>query len=288
MRIVTNLDADPYATHIGRQQVTSALIDAGPADRLTAALDYADPAFIAGAPLPHAWHWLYFHTAPRASLVSADGRGTSEGLLPAFPGLARLWAGGTFVFERPIRIGETIERHSTVTSIERKKGRSGPLVLASVEHRLAGLHGGSVIERQDIVFRQPTRYSGAAEGDRATRDPMWRRALVPDEVLLFCFSALTYNPHRIHYDWRYATEVEGYPGLLVQGPLTSVLLLDLVRRALPDERLVRFDYRAVRPVICGRRMTIAGVRVAGEPAVEVWAEDDNGFIAMRGRGVLSR
>ncbi len=274
------------ASAIGRTQSATALIDPGPADRLTAALDCADPPFALGDALPHAWHWLYFHTAPRASLVSADGRGSSEGLLPPFPGLARMWAGGSFEFERPIRIGESVTRRSTVTAITEKAGRTGPLVLASIEHDLSTADGLSVRERQDIVFRQPTRTSGAAEGERPSLGPQWRRELVPDEVLLFCYSALTYNPHRIHYDWRYATEVEGYPGLLVHGPLTCTLLLDSLRRSLPGERLARFDYRALRPLICGRRMVIAGARVPGEPAVEVWAEDDNGFVAMRGHGVL--
>lgn len=280
--------AADHASHIGRTQTQAALIDAGPANRLTAALDDADPPFAAGDALPHAWHWLYFHSAPRASLVSADGRGSSEGLLPAFPGLARMWAGGSFVFERPIRIGETIMRRSTAAAIAEKAGRTGPLVLTSIEHDQSDSGGLCVRERQDIVFRQPTRYAGAAEGERATLAPEWRREFVPDEVLLFCYSALTYNPHRIHYDWRYATEAEGYPGLLVHGPLTCTLLLDLIRRSLPGERLVRFDYRALRPLICGRRMVIAGAHVPGEPAVEVWAEDDNGFVAMRGRGVFSQ
>ncbi len=279
--------AADHTSSIGRTQSATARIDAGPADRLTAALDYADPPFALGDELPHAWHWLYFHTAPRASLVAADGRGSSEGLLPAFPGLARMWAGGSFTFERPIRIGEILTRRSTVAAITEKAGRSGPLVLTSIEHDQNDAGRLCVRERQDIVFRQPSRYSGAAEGERATLEPQWRREFVPDEVLLFCYSALTYNPHRIHYDWPYATAVEGYPGLLVHGPLTCTLLFDLIRRSLPEERLARFDYRALRPLICGRRMAIAGARVPGERAVEVWAEDDNGFVAMRGRGTLA-
>ena len=278
--------ADDLSSHIGRAQSATAFIDSGPADRLTAALDYADPPFAAGDVLPHAWYWMYFHAAPRASLVAADGRGSSEGLLPAFPGLARMWAGGAFVFERPVRIGETVTRRSTVAAITEKAGRTGPLVLASIDHVQGNDGGLCVRERQDIVFRQPTGYAGAAEGERATLRPEWRRELVPDEVMLFCYSALTYNPHRIHFDWRYATEAEGYPGLLVHGPLTCTLLLDLIRRSLPGAQLARFDYRALRPLIGGRRLVLAGARVPGEPAVEVWAEDDNGFVAMRGRGVF--
>lgn len=281
-------EASSHTAYIGRAQSASSVIDAGAADRLTAALDHADPAFAPGDRLPNPWHWLYFHTAPRASLVAADGRGATEGLLPPFPGLARMWAGGSFTFERPIRIGDVIEKRSRVVSIAEKQGRTGPLVLASVEHVLAGASGTCLTERQDIVFRQPVRYAGATEGECAALMPAWRREIVPDEVLLFCYSALTYNPHRIHYDWRYATEAEGYPGLLVHGPLTCTLLLDLVRRSVPDRELASFDYRALRPLICGRRMVIAGAPVDDGRAVEVWAEDDKGLIAMRGRGVFSR
>ncbi len=271
--------------HVGREQTLVETIEGGPANRLTAALDYADPPFVAGTPLPNAWHWLHFHAVPRASQLSADGRGSAEGLLPGFPGLARMWAGGAFTFERPIRVGEKIEKRSRVASIVEKEGRSGPLVLASVEHTLSGPAGHCLTERQDIVFRRPTAYSGAAEGERATATPTWRRELVPDEVLLFCFSALTYNPHRIHYDFPYATQVEGYPGLLVHGPLTCVLLLDLIRRSAPERALVHFDYRALRPLICGRKLTLAG-RMTDANGIEVWAEDDRGFVAMRGTGTL--
>jgi 3-methylfumaryl-CoA hydratase len=281
-------EASSHTAYIGRSQSAVALIDAGPADRLTAALDRVDPAFAPGDALPNPWHWLYFHTAPRASLVAADGRGTSEGLLPPFPGLARMWAGGAFAFERPIRIGDSIEKRSRVVAIAEKQGRTGPLVFASVEHVLDGTSGICLTERQDIVFRQPTRYSGADEGERAVLTPAWRREVVPDEVLLFCYSALTYNSHRIHYDWRYAMEAEGYPGLLVHGPLTCTLLFDLIRRSVPDRGLASFDYRALRPLICGRRLVIAGALVDGGSAVEVWAEDDRGFLAMRGRGDFSR
>ena len=272
--------------HVGREQILIESLDGGPSDRLTAALDCTDPPFIAGTPLPHAWHWLHFHTVPRASQLSADGRGSAEGLLPAFPGLARMWAGGAFTFERPIRVGETIQKCSRVVSIVEKEGRSGPLKLASIEHKLSGPSGLAVTERQDIVFRQPTRYSGAAEGERASGQVQWRRELVPDEMLLFSFSAVTYNPHRIHYDFPYATEVEGYPGLLVHGPLTCVLLLDLVRRSVPDRQLVSFDYRALRPLICGRKLTLAGRLAEDNTAIEVWAEDDRSYVAMRGQGRL--
>lgn len=271
--------------HVGREQVLTETLDGGPSDRLAAALDREDRPFASGTALPNAWHWLHFHAVPRASQLSADGRGSAEGLLPGFPGLARMWAGGAFNFAQPIRVGDTIEKRSRVASIVEKEGRSGPLVLASVEHTLSGPAGHCFTERQDIVFRRPSKYSGAAEGERASATPAWRRELVPDEVLLFCFSAVTYNPHRIHYDFPYATTVEGYPGLLVHGPLTCVLLLDLIRRSMPERALTHFDYRALRPLICGRKLTLAG-RMTDTNGVEVWAEDDSGFVAMRGTGTF--
>ena len=124
------------------------------------------------------------------------------------------------------------------------------------------------------------------EGERATTAALWSRTYTPDEVLLFRFSALTYNSHRIHYDNPYTTGTEGYPGLLVHGPLTAILLLDSIARNLPGQALRTFEYRAVRPLFCGNPVGLKGARSADGKSVEVWAEDHQGFVAMRGSGAL--
>lgn len=279
------MTTEDYAAYLARTEHRTATIETAPADRLALALDFDDPPLEAGDALPNGWHWLWFHEAERASAYTDDGRGTKSGLLPDFAGLARMWAGGAFTFQRPLRIGETITRQTRVGGVTEKTGRTGRLVIASLEHHLAGPDGEAVTERQDLVFREPKPYSGAAAGERRSVTPDWRRTVVPDEVLLFRISALTYNSHRIHYDWRYAREREGYPGLLVHGPLSCLLLLDLIRRQAPDRPLAAFEYRALRPLFCGNPLTVCGAR-GGDDRVETWIEDHEGFVAMRGTGTL--
>lgn len=274
-----------YSSFLGREERRTEAIEAGPAIRLALALDFDDAPVGAGDALPNGWHWLMFPEAERASFYTADGRGTRAGLLPDFAGLARMWAGGAFTFQRPLRIGQTIVRQSRVTAIAPKSGRSGRLVVASVEHRLMGPTGEAVSERQDLVFREPKPYAGAAEGERAALSPTWRRTIVPDEVLLFRISALTYNSHRIHYDLRYAAELEGYPGLLVHGPLSCLLLLDLIRRQVADKVLAQFEYRALRPLFCGNPLSVCGALTADD-RIATWIEDHEGYVAMRGSGGL--
>lgn len=281
------MPADDLSSYVGKEQRATAVIEAVTADRFAATLDLDEPPRQEGDELPNAWHWLTFVSAPRRSLVSADGRGAAGELIPPFEGLNRMWAGGAFTFMRPLRIGEAVERVSRVASLTTKEGRTGKLILASVEHTLTGPSGAAVRERQDLVFREQKPYAGAAEGERPAREPRWKRTLIPDEVLLFRFSALTFNGHRIHYDWRYTTGVEGYPGLLVHGPLTCTLLLDLIRRNTPGRRLESFDYRAQRPLFCGNALTLCGASGSDGASVDVWAEDHEGFVAMRGRGVLA-
>ena len=279
------MTATQFSAIVGRTSQDEAALDAGPADRLAAALDIADAPLREGDRLPHAWHWLHFLSAPRASLVGSDGRGAAGAFVPNFEGLNRMWAGGAFKFERPLLIGERVQRQSKITSVATKEGRSGRLVLSSIEQRLFGTSGLSVIEQQDLVFRERKQQtSGLDAGERVVAKSDWRRSLTPDEVLLFCFSALTYNSHRIHYDWRYTTLTEGYPGLLVHGPLTAILLLDAIRRNVTTRDLKSFDYRAVRPLFCNNPLTVCAAATADGVAIDVWAEDHQGFLAMRGRG----
>lgn len=262
-----------------------ARIEAGPADRLAAAFDAGDRPFAPGDVLPPGWHWLTFLNVVRASLLSADGRGGADGLLPAFDGLARMWAGCEMEIAEPMRIGETVTRTARATRLDSKQGRSGPLVLASIAQTYTGALGARVSERQDLVFRPLERYAPPATGKRAECQPNWRRCITPDEILLFCFSALTYNPHRIHYDRPYA-EHEGYPGLVVHGPLTCLLLLELLRTHSPGARLTSVSCRAQRALFCGQPIVLCGAP-RGEGTVELWAEDPQGFIAMTMTAVIA-
>jgi len=274
-------------TAVGKESHDAAMLSPNPAERLLAALDLADRPLRPGDPLPQAWHWLYFFSSPRGSTLGPDGRGGKGELLPEFEGLNRMWAGGALTVHRQLRIGETIKRHSRIVALEEKKGRTGRLILANLEHRLSDSAGLAQVERHDLVFRERKPQTGIAPGERPATEPRWRRALVPNEVLLFRFSALTYNAHRIHYDWPYATQTEGYPALLVHGPLTAILLLDAIEQNSAGRQLVAFDYRALRPLFCGNPLTICAAPTAGEAGIEVWAEDHEGFVAMRGKGMFA-
>jgi 3-methylfumaryl-CoA hydratase len=268
------------------EQHASDLIAAGPANRLAAALDLAGPLLADGDVLPIGWQWLYFLNAIPAAGLSTDGRGAAGDLVPAFDGLNRMWAGGSFAVARPLRIGARAKRRLSLLKTEEKQGRKGRLVLVSLEHTLCDADGVAIVERQDLVFRE-RKPEAAVPGERSQATPDWHRILTPDEVLLFRFSALTYNAHRIHYDLPYATGTEGYAGLLVHGPLTALLLLDAVRRAAPERALASFAYRAVRPLYCRRLMRLCAVTPAGGGRLDVWAEDHEGYVAMRGEAVFA-
>jgi len=172
-------------------------------------------------------------------------------------------------------------RETRVIDIKEKSGRSGPLVFVVVRHEISNAAGLAVAEEHDIVYRD---HGPAAPSQAAPADAAWERMIVADEVLLFRYSALTFNGHRIHYDRRYATEVEGYPGLVVHGPLIATLLMDLLRRSLPQANVAKFSFRAVSPLF-----DTAPFVVCGKPdgkTVTLWAKDAAGNLAMSAEALI--
>ena len=196
-----------------------------------------------------------------------------------------MWAGGRLTWHRPVIVGRSFRRTSRVTDLREKDGRSGPLLFVTLRHEIADEDGVCLTDEADIVFRTP---SGAASGTAAPTAPWagdWSRRIVPDPVMLFRFSALTYNAHRIHYDRPYATEVEQYPGLLVQGPLIATLLLDLVRRNLPERGLATFRFRAVSPLFDTAAFDLLGKRT--DDGCRVRAAAIDGRSAMEAEGTFA-
>ncbi len=244
---------------------------------LAATLEVAAPA---DGVVPPLWHWLLFQDWLPASALGPDGHVARGGFLPALPGLARrMWAGGRLWFPGVLRAGETATRTSTILAVTEKRGESGGLVFVTLRHAIAGPDGPAVIEEQDLVYRAAV---GAAVKDAAPAPPpsegAWRRRLDPDAVLLFRYSALTGNAHRIHYDLAYVTEVEGYPGLIVHGPLQATLLADLVHRQAPQRRLAAFAFRGRRPAFGGRPLTLEGWSDGG--ALQLRTLDADGAACM--------
>jgi 3-methylfumaryl-CoA hydratase len=223
---------------------------------------------------------MLFNAVAPARALGADGHPERGGFLPPVPLPRRMWAGGRLTFQRPLTLGVTAERQSRIEAVKVKQGRSGRLVFVTVRHVIADQDGPCVEEEQDIVFRDEADRSAPAQPVAAPTAATWRRVIRPDPVLLFRYSALTFNGHRIHYDQPYVTQIEGYPGLIVHGPLIATLLLDLVRREAPGRALARFSFRAVSPLF-----EIAPFTVNGQPAAasaRLWAANDAGGLAMEG------
>lgn len=263
---------------IGRREEREDVIAPHAAIGLTAALDRDDPP-APGDPLPPTWHWLYFADYARQSRLGPDGHAARGEFLPPVALPRRMWGGNRLDFHKPLRIGERVRRVSEILSIREKEGRSGPLALVTVKHGYYGPEGLALEERHDIVYRAETRGGNLAPpGETPSQPAQWRREIDPDPVLLFRYSALTFNGHRIHYDQPYVTEVEGYPGLIVHGPLTATLLLDLLRRERPDAVLASVTFRARRPLYSGARLTVEGAPNDG--GCRLWACDPSGAVAM--------
>jgi 3-methylfumaryl-CoA hydratase len=265
---------------LDRSERRSDTIAAAPLAALSATLDRDDPLPGIGDAVPPLWHWLYFLPTHRQSELGADGHAQRGGFLPPVPLPRRMWAGGRLRFERALRVGEAATRTSRIASIVEKAARSGPLVFVTVQHEIHDASGRVVSEDQDIVYRAAPALGTAARPTAAPSDEAFSRRVVPDDVLLFRYSALTFNGHRIHYDRRYVTEVEGYPGLVVHGPLIATLLLDLLRRERPEADIRGFDFRAVSPLFDLHPFTLCG-RPDGERRFALWARDRDGALAMQ-------
>ena len=251
-----------------------------PVSGLAAMLDQCLAPAI-GDVLPPLWHWVYFTPTPLASDIGIDGHPKCGGFLPPVPLPRRMWAGGTFRFQAPLYVGETVQRQSRISSIKLKQGASGPLVFVSVGHEISVAGELRIAEEQTLV------YMGADQASSSKNKPVkhdekytWFRCIEPDPVMLFRYSALTSNSHRIHYDREYAVLEEGYPGLLVQAPLTATLLAELLRENCPDLHMTHFAFRALRPLVDTRPFSIYS-RLEGDGSVALWALDADKVLAVQ-------
>jgi 3-methylfumaryl-CoA hydratase len=272
---------------VGKTESLHDKLDAGRANALAGTLD-GEQTFKDGDALPPLWHWMYFWSVARQSALGEDGHPQRGGFLPPVPLPRRMWAGGRLRFDAPLALGADAGRTSTIQSVNAKTGSSGNLAFVTVRHEMAQQGRVAVTEEHDIVYRGMPQ-AGAAPAARkpAPTGAAWSREIVSDAVLLFRYSALTFNGHRIHYDRSYVTEVEGYPGLIVHGPLIATLLADLLRRNLPQAHLVRFDFRAVGPLFDIEPFTVHGKPAADGKSVQLWAQNQRGELAMQAEATLA-
>jgi 3-methylfumaryl-CoA hydratase len=268
-----------YSAWIGREEIRVDLIDQRTAQALAATLDLNPEAMHVLAPLPPLWHWVYFTPNTLRSELGIDGHPKRGGFLPPVELPNRMWAGGRFVFHHPLRVGDSAQRISRILRAERKFGRSGELVFVTVQHTISGPLGIALVEEHDIVYRESIAKSSAQAGEVVHADAEFRRMVHPDAQLLFRYSALTFNGHRIHYDHPYVTQQEGYPGLIVHGPLIATLLVDTFREACPETEILTFSFRALGPLFDTEDFDVCG-RVISPGHAELWAEC-GGKLAMR-------
>ena len=282
------IDLEHLRGWIGRSETLADRCDAARVRQLAASLDLDPAPFADGAELPPLWHWIF--TTPLSPLREAgpDGHPARGGFLPPVPLPRRMWAGSQLEWLRAPRLGQPLRRESKVESVEMKQGRSGTLVFVKVLHRWSSGDELLMREGQDIVYRD------APPAARATPNPppeppVWREplganparcALVPNDVLLFRYSALTFNSHRIHYDRRYCLEVEGYPGLVVHGPLMATVMATLAWLQAGRRAPRTFSFRAQAPVFDGEAITVHAAAGKSSAATEVRKAD--GTVAQSG------
>jgi len=265
---------------IGKTAVAEDRVTATQASALAATLNL-EVSFHTGDPLPPPWHWLYFLTMEPLSDAGPDGHPKRGGFLPPVPLPRRMWAGSRMNFFRPLRIGDAIRRESRIADVNVKEGRSGTLVFVTVRHEITCGNETLLTDEHDIVYRDLQKADALAPAVRsAPNDHTWIREIHPSPVLLFRYSALTFNSHRIHYDFPYVTGTEGYPGLVVHGPLLATLLLDLLLRQRPGVSVTRFEFRAVSPLFDTAPFAVCGRPAVTGDDVALWAKGADERLAM--------
>ena len=284
---MSNVNVNELERWVGRTEQHEDRIDATRLRALLATLDQDPSAVGEGSALPPLAVWTYFNVAAPWHALGPDGHPARGLFLPPVALPRRMWAGGSFEFHDTLRVGEQAQRRSTITQVRAKEGRSGPLVFVSVRHDVAVGERIVVGETQDIVYREaPTPGAPLSTAPEAPTDASFSRTILPDPVLLFRYSALTFNGHRIHYDRPYATEVEGYPGLVVHGPLIATFLLELLRAQYPQARVRRFTFKSLGPLFDIDPFQVAGRQDAPDHFV-LWASDAQGRLAMQASAELA-
>src|SRR5215471_14319150 len=287
---IAQLDIEQLKQHIGRRVTVTDIASAAPANLLRHTFGRSDPEFKSGDALPPGWHLLYFLPRFDPSELRPDGSPRDSGVVPPMPLPRRMFAGERVRFHRSIRIGDELRRETELADLALKSGGTGTLVFATVVSRIFVSGGLALEEERRTVFREevkPGERNQAPRREAAPADVPWRRAVAPDPVLLFRFSALTFNSHRIHYDRPWAVEREGYTGLVVHGPLTSTLLIDFARDHNPGLVLQTYEAQARAPLFDTAAFELRGRPTADGRGAELWAVTPEGTVAMSARAELT-
>ena len=269
-----------YEAWVDREEERSEPILCSVVQAMAATLDL-ERSPLRGEPLPPGWQWLFFNPVVRRSALGTDGHPRRGGFLPPIELPRRLWAGSRIRYLADLPLEAQVTRRSRILKIENKVGKSGSLSFLTVQHTISCDGAPCISEEQDIVYREatPPGAVAAAAPQRYNAVPQWSRSVEPDTTLLFRYSALTFNGHRIHYDQTYARDEEGYPDLVVHGPLTATLLQQFALEHGAGRPLARFDFRGVTPLFVGRAFQLEG-RPAEDGTLALWARGPDGELAM--------
>ncbi|WP_415819465.1 MaoC family dehydratase N-terminal domain-containing protein [Bordetella tumbae] len=274
--------SEQYAAWVGREESRAEQVNANAVAAMAATLDW-ETAPAEGDALPPGWQWLFFNGAVRRRGLGTDGHPQRGGFLPPIELPRRMWAGSRIRYVKDLPIGAQATRHSRILKVENKVGKRGSLWFVTVQHTTVCQQQDCLVEEQDIVYREATPVTTApaeaAKPPRYEGRAQWGREVQPDTTLLFRYSALTFNGHRIHYDQTYARHEEGYPDLVVHGPLTATLLQQFALEHGGERQLASFDFRGVSPLFVARPFQLEG-READDGSVDLWARGPEGELAM--------
>ncbi|WP_029002200.1 FAS1-like dehydratase domain-containing protein [Azohydromonas australica] len=275
---MTSIDLSYLRQWVGRQERADDSVRPIAARQMAAALSRGHRVPAESDDLPLLWHWLCFPAIADGSELGLDGHPARGHFLPPVPLPRRMWAAGRLVLHRAPRIGEPLRRISTIADVKAKDGCSGPLVFVIVKHEIESRGQPCITEWQDIVYRDAARPGVGPRPIQAAEEAAVCETVPVNATLLFRYSALTFNGHRIHYDRDYATGVEGYPGLVVHGPLVATLLAGLLERTANVIPVRYFEFRAVRPLFDFDTVTLYAQ--ANDGTVSLWARNGSGHLAM--------
>lgn len=256
---------------IGRSEEVHDQLSRNLVMRVAATLGEETPAH--GEALPPLWHWAFFQNPVAESGLGEDGHPARGGFLPPADNRNRMWAGGKIEFIQGLRVGGDATRVSTITHIEEKHGSTGALLFVTVQHEYFQDGELAIREDQNIVYREPS--PPKTSSGQALEAGDWQESITPTSTLLFRYSAATFNGHRIHYDWPYVTDTEGYSGLVVHGPLIATLSLRAFCRANPQARLRQFSYRGLRPLVAPQPFEVGG-KIESSGTAQLWAGNEAG------------
>ncbi len=265
---------------VGKKEEIKDRIYTTPIKALALTLNYKDLKIAEGDLLPEIWYWLYFLPMVAMTDVGVDGHPKRGGFLPPISLERRMWASSRFKFHQNLIIGEEIRKTSEILKISEKEGKAGRMVFVTVKHLIQSARGVAVEEEQDIVYLPMPKSFVQPEPNPIPVDLQWKEQYPIDPVLLFRFSALTFNGHKIHYDWRYTTEVEKYPGLVVHGPLQALLLFESAKKNNPVKKPVSYSFRAVRPIFEFDKLTVCG-RSNPDGSHDLFTANTDGNIGMQ-------